>query len=205
MAEDVAVVRGKMEAATEPYGLFTEWMDAAKAAEVNDPDAMTLATCTPEGVPSARMVLLKRFDVRGFAFFTNGESRKGGELRANQHAALCLHWKSLRRQVRVEGSVTELPASDVDEYFASRGRRSKVGAWASQQSRPLGSRAELEAEAAKFGNEFPGEVPRPPYWTGFLVKPARIEFWQDGEARLHDRIVFTAEGAGGWGKERLYP
>ena len=205
MADDVAVVRARMEAADEPYGLFAEWMAAAKESELNDPDAMSLATATAEGVPSVRMVLLKRVDSRGFGFFTNGESRKGEELRANAHAALCLHWKSLRRQVRVEGSVTELPTEDVDEYFASRGRRSKVGAWASQQSRPLGSRAELEEKARGLDQQFGESVPRPPYWTGFLVSPVRIEFWQDGEARLHDRIVFTADGAGSWTKERLYP
>ena len=155
MAEDQAAVRARMDAATEPYSLFDEWMEAAKSAEVNDPDAMSLGTCTAAGVPSVRMVLLKRVDERGFSFYTNGESRKGGELRENPHAALCLHWKSLRRQVRVEGVVEELPGDDVDAYFASRGRRSKLGAWASQQSRPLASRAELEAG----GGGFPGEVP----------------------------------------------
>jgi pyridoxamine 5'-phosphate oxidase len=193
-----------MEEARDPYALFDAWMEDAKQSELNDPNAMSLATATTDGVPSVRIVLLKRVDERGFSFYTNGESRKGIELRENQRAALCLHWKSRRRQVRVEGTVTELPPEDVDAYFAGRPRMSQIGAWASQQSRELKSRAELIALTEKYEAEFPGEVPRPAYWTGFVVWPERIEFWQDGEYRLHDRFVFFRNGDG-WGKQRLFP
>jgi pyridoxamine 5'-phosphate oxidase len=166
---------------------------------------MSLATATPEGQPSVRIVLLKRYDANGFAFYTNGESRKGDELRANPRAALCLHWKSRQRQVRIEGSIRELPPEDVDLYFKRRHRMSQIGAWASQQSRPLSSREELEARTAEFEEKFPGEVPRPPYWTGFSVRPERIEFWQERDFRLHDRIVFTRDPEAEWTRQRLYP
>jgi pyridoxamine 5'-phosphate oxidase len=149
-------------------------------------------------------VLLKRVDEAGFAFYTNAESRKGVELLANPHAALCFHWKSLRRQVRVEGSVAELPAADADAYFHSRSRRSQIGALASQQSRPLASREGLELLAEALEERYPGEVPRPEYWRGFVVRPETIEFWQDGPHRLHDRLVFTRDGSE-WRKTRLYP
>jgi pyridoxamine 5'-phosphate oxidase len=208
MAEDTersgSQVGLRMEEAAEPLPLFTKWMEDAKVSELNDPNAMSLATATPEGAPSVRIVLLKRFDRNGFAFYTNGESRKGAELRANQRVALCLHWKSRQRQVRIEGAVTELPPEDVDAYFAHRPRMSQIGAWASQQSRPLQSRDELIALTEKYEAEFPREIPRPPYWTGFLVKPSSIEFWQEGAYRLHDRFVFTANGDG-WAKQRLFP
>ncbi len=193
-----------MDEARDPYALFELWMEDAKQSELNDPNAMALATATAEGAPSVRIVLLKRVDERGFSFYTNGESRKGAELRANQRAGLCFHWKSRRRQVRVEGTVTELPGEDVDAYFAGRPRMSQIGAWASQQSRPLGSREELIALTERYEAEFPGTVPRPPYWTGFVVRPERIEFWQDGEFRLHDRFVFERAGDG-WRKQRLFP
>ncbi|SNS74657.1 Pyridoxamine 5'-phosphate oxidase [Granulicella rosea] len=191
--------------ATDPHVLFDCWMKDAKASELNDPNAMSLATATPGGVPSVRIVLLKRFDASGFAFYTNGESRKGGELRANPHAALCFHWKSRHRQVRVEGTITELPAADADAYFEHRPRMSQVGAWASQQSRPLASREELESLTKQVGERFPKEVPRPPYWTGFLLTPRTIEFWQEGDFRLHDRILFTCGADGSWGKGRIFP
>ncbi len=190
--------------AADPIALFNKWFELAKADELNDPNAMALATATSDGRPSVRMVLLKKVDGHGFTFYTNVESRKGGELLANPHAALCFHWKSQRRQVRVEGAVEGVSAADSDEYFHSRSRRSQIGAIASQQSRPLSSREELEAAAAELAAKYPGEIPRPEYWRGFLVVPERIEFWQDGPDRLHDRIVFTRDGDG-WGKVRLYP
>jgi pyridoxamine 5'-phosphate oxidase len=192
------------EAAENPIALFREWFRVASEAEVNDPNAMSLATATAEGRPSVRIVLLKRVDEAGFAFYTNAESRKGVELLANPHAALCFHWKSLRRQVRVEGSVAELPAADADAYFHSRSRRSQIGALASQQSRPLASREGLELLAEALEERYPGEVPRPEYWRGFVVRPETIEFWQDGPHRLHDRLVFTRDGSE-WRKTRLYP
>ena len=195
----------QLDDATDPYALFHKWMDDARVSELNDPNAMSLATCTPDGRPSVRIVLLKGVDDRGFSFFTNGDSRKGSELRENHYAALCLHWKSRQRQVRIEGTITELPAEDVDRYFKRRHRMSQIGAWASQQSRPLESREELLKRTAEFEAKFPGEVPRPPYWTGFVVKPERIEFWQEQEYRLHDRFTFAAGPDGNWTKQRLYP
>ncbi len=195
----------QIQEASDPLELFRRWMDDARASELNDPNAMSLATATPDGIPSVRIVLLKRADEHGFAFYTNGESRKGGELRSNAHAALCLHWKSRQRQVRVEGPITELPPEDVDAYFAHRPRMSQIGAWASQQSRPLASREDLLARTREIEARFPDEVPRPPYWTGFLVKPASIEFWQEGDYRLHDRFVFSATGETTWTKQRLFP
>jgi len=195
----------ELEQAEDPLALFDEWFDAATRSEASDPNAMALATATTDGVPSVRIVLLKGRDERGFAFFTNGESRKGEELRANQRSALCFHWKSQQRQVRVEGTVGELAAKEVDAYFRQRPRMSQIGAWASQQSRPLKSREELLALAREYEKKFPEEVPRPPYWTGFVVRPERIEFWQQGDFRLHDRFAFTANGDGTWTKERLFP
>jgi pyridoxamine 5'-phosphate oxidase len=190
--------------APDPIALFRRWFDDAKHSELNDHNAMSLATSTPTGKPSVRIVLMKRLDDRGFSFYTNGESRKGEELRANAQVALCFHWKSRKRQVRVEGTVTELPGSDVDAYFQRRARMSQIGAWASRQSRPLSGRAELEARTAEYEAKFPDEVPRPPYWTGFVVWPERIEFWQEGDFRLHDRCIFLRAGAE-WAKQSLYP
>jgi pyridoxamine 5'-phosphate oxidase len=194
----------QMEQATDPLALFGEWMAEAKASEPNDPNAMSLATSTPDGHPSVRIVLLKRFNADGFAFYTNGESRKGCELRANPRAALCLHWKSLRRQVRLEGPLVELAPEDVDEYFHSRHRMSQIGAWASQQSRPLDSREDLIKRTHEIEFQFPGEIPRPTYWTGFSLQPSRIEFWHERDFRLHDRFVFEQNGTL-WTKQRLYP
>jgi len=192
------------ESAGDPIALFGEWFRVASESEPNDPNAMSLATATAGGRPSVRMVLLKRVDEAGFAFYTNTESRKGTELLANPQAALCFHWKSVRRQVRVEGTVAELSGDDADAYFHSRSHRSQIGALASQQSRALGSREELELLAHALEERYPGEVPRPEYWRGFVVRPESIEFWQDGPHRLHDRIVFV-RGAAGWTKSRLYP
>jgi len=187
-----------------PIEVFQQWLREAETAEPNDPNAMALATATPNGAPSVRMVLLKRIDHRGFCFFTNAESQKGRQLAANPIAALCFHWKSLRRQVRVEGRVAELPASDVDAYFHSRSRRSQLGAAVSRQSRPLSSREELVEEVKRFGEQHPGEVPRPDHWRGYCVAPDRIEFWIDGPDRLHDRILFAAR-ENSWERSRLYP
>ena len=189
----------------DPFRLFEDWMQAAKASEPNDPNALALATATPDGHPSVRMVLLKGFDDRGFVFYTNYESRKGGELQANPHAALLFHWKSLRRQVRVEGPVGPVTEAEADAYFASRARVSRLGAIASDQSRPLPSRAEFERRVAALDAQYPGDtIPRPVHWSGFRVTPESIEFWQDMPFRLHDRRVFTRDG-NGWRKTTLYP
>ncbi len=191
--------------AEEPYALFAEWMAEATAAEPNDPNAMCLATCTPEGRPSARMVLLKGVDERGFVFYTNLESRKGQQLAANPFAALCFHWKSLHRSIRVEGRVEAVTAEEADAYYASRARGSRIGAWASKQSRPLEGRWALEKAVAEYTMKFGlGEIPRPPHWSGFRILPDRIEFWRDMPFRLHERKVFTP-AEGGWAIEALYP
>jgi pyridoxamine 5'-phosphate oxidase len=191
--------------ADDPFALFDAWFTEAKAAEINDPDAMSLATTTPDGRPSVRMVLLKEHGPQGFTFYTNADSRKGGELAANPHAALLLHWKSLRRQVRIEGPVEEVSAAEADAYFATRSRDSQLGAWASDQSRPLASRSEFLARIAKVTARYlVGAVPRPPHWTGFRVKPERIEFWTDRAHRLHERRLFTRDGDG-WNEGLLYP
>ena len=188
----------------DPIELFGQWLAEAERSEPNDANAAALATSTPDGFPSVRMVLVKRADACGFCFFTNVESEKGIQLSANPHAALCFHWKSLRRQVRVAGPVTAMPPADVDAYFHSRSRNSQIGAAVSQQSRPLVSRDELEARFQKFAAEHPGEIPRPTYWCGFCVHPEQIEFWISGESRLHDRFLFTRD-AGAWRQTRLYP
>ena len=191
--------------ADDPFALFAAWYAEAKDAEINDADAMALATAMPDGAPSVRMVLLKGHGPQGFTFYTNADSRKGEELDANPRAALLFHWKSLRRQVRIEGPVEEVNAAEADAYFASRSRDSQLGACASLQSRPLDSRATFEAryEEVKRRNEG-GDVPRPPRWTGFRVKPERIEFWTDRPHRLHERRLFTRR-PDGWDEGLLYP
>jgi pyridoxamine 5'-phosphate oxidase len=189
----------------DPIQRFKDWIGEAEKTEPNDPTAMTLATATPEGVPSARMVLLKGVDARGFVFYTNMTSRKAKEINANPKAALCFHWKSLRRQVRVEGAVETVSDGDADAYFAGRARVSQLGAWASKQSRPLKGRFELEARVAKYTAKFNiGPVPRPPFWSGFRLVPECIEFWEDRAFRLHMRFVFRRLD-GGWTLEELYP
>jgi pyridoxamine 5'-phosphate oxidase len=190
----------------EPFDLFAAWMEEARASEPNDPNAMALATADADGLPNVRMVLLKGFDTDGFVFYTNTESNKGGELLANMQAALCFHWKSIRRQVRVRGQVSRVSDAEADEYFRSRPRDSRIGAWASQQSRPLESRFALEKAVAVHAAKYAiGEVPRPPHWTGFRIAPVAMEFWMDKPFRLHDRVHFARTEGGGWTKARLYP
>lgn len=191
--------------ATDPFKLFEQWYAEARATELNNSNAMALATSTPTGHPSVRMVLLKGFDHRGFVFYTNLEGRKGQELAANPHAALLFHWKSLRRQIRIEGPVGPVAEAEADEYFNSRARISRLGAHASDQSRPLPSRAELERRLAELDARYPGDtIPRPANWSGFRVVPTAIEFWQDMPFRLHDRRVYTRAG-NSWTTQALYP
>ncbi|MBS0502791.1 MAG: pyridoxamine 5'-phosphate oxidase [Proteobacteria bacterium] len=189
----------------DPFALFRAWYDEARAAEPNDSNAMALATADAEGRPTVRMVLLKGFDERGFVFYTNRESRKARDLATNPQAALLFHWKSLRRQIRIEGAVTPASDEESDAYFASRSRDSQLGAWASDQSRPLDDRATFEARFAEMQARFEGQdVPRPPHWGGYRIVPERIEFWQDREHRLHERRLFVREGTG-WREGLLYP
>lgn len=191
--------------ATDPHALFEEWLTEARACEPNDPEAMALATADAEGRPSVRMVLLKGHDRRGFVFYTNLDSRKGGELAANPAAALLFHWKSLRRQVRVEGPVHAVSDEEADSYFATRARDSQLGAWASDQSRPLEERATFEARFQEMRERFDGgDIPRPPRWSGFRVAPTRIEFWNDRAHRLHERRLFVRDREG-WSEGLLYP
>ena len=191
----------------DPFALFAEWLTEAKKSEPNDPNAMALATADASGLPDVRMVLLKDLDQTGFVFYTNLESGKGGQLAQNAQAALCFHWKSLRRQIRVRGQVEAVSEAEADAYFASRARDSRIGAWASKQSRPLESKFALEKavarEAARFGL---GEVPRPPHWSGFRIRPLKMEFWRDRPFRLHDRMFFDRPDLGStWTVSRLYP
>ncbi|MEZ5849125.1 MAG: pyridoxamine 5'-phosphate oxidase [Hyphomicrobiaceae bacterium] len=199
--------------AAEPFALFEAWFADASGSEPNDPNAMALATVDQDGLPNVRMVLLKGIDDtdfgpdRGFVFYTNWESAKGRELTGQGKAALCFHWKSLRRQVRVRGTVAGVTDAEADAYFASRARGSRIGAWASQQSRPLESRFALEKAVASVAARYPiGEIPRPPHWSGFRLTPLEIELWHDRPFRLHDRVVFRRSHPGeGWQKSRLYP
>jgi pyridoxamine 5'-phosphate oxidase len=193
------------DAPKDPLELFGLWFEEAKTGEPNDPDAMALASVGEDGMPSTRMVLFKGADERGFVFYTNLESRKGRQLLARPKAALLFHWKSLRRQVRIEGEAQPVGDEEADAYFATRPKDSQIGAWASDQSRPLAGRFELEKRVARFAAKYAlGEVPRPPHWSGFRVVPQRMEFWREGAFRLHDRLVYHRESEG-WRTERLYP
>ena len=193
-------------AGLSPFELFDSWLAEATKSEINDPNAMALATVDADGLPDVRMVLLKGFDAHGFTFYTNLESSKGRQLAAAPRAALCFHWKSLRRQVRVRGMVTAVTTAEADSYFASRPRVSRIGAWASRQSRPLSSRAVLEDAVADYSARYPGDIPCPPHWSGFRIAPVQIEFWKDGAFRLHDRIMFRREGADkAWSRTPLFP
>ncbi len=197
---------GDFTEAAAPFSLFDSWLADAEASEPNDPNAMALATVDRNGMPNLRMVLLRGHGPDGFVFFTNFRSAKGRELLGQGKAALLMHWKSRRRQVRIRGTVTEVTKAEADDYFHGRPRGSQVGAWASNQSEPLESRAALEAAAAAFDAQYPDVVPRPPHWSGFRITPVEIEFWQDGAFRLHDRIVFRrASSTAPWVKTRLNP
>ena len=192
-------------AATDPFALFDAWMAEARASEPNDPEAMAFASANRQGRPSVRMVLLRSAGPEGFGFFTNLDSRKGLELLANPHGALAVHWKSLRRQVRAEGTVVQVSGAEADAYFASRSRESRVGSWASDQSRPLESREQFERRYVQMQQRFEGvDVPRPPRWSGFRLIPDNIEFWMDRPHRLHERRLFTRSD-GGWNEGLLYP
>lgn len=192
--------------AEDPHALFDSWLAEARTSEPNDPEAMCLATSHRDGSPSVRMVLLKGHDARGFVFYTNTGSRKGGELAANPRAGLLFHWKSLRRQVRVEGAVSPVSDAEADAYHATRSRNSQLGAWASSQSQPLDHRQTFEDRVAEAEARFEGQpVPRPPFWSGFRVSPEKLEFWSDREFRLHERRTFVPAPEGGWTEGLLYP
>ena len=194
----------EIEVAVDPVALFLVWLQEAEAGEPNDPNAVALATASADGAPSVRMVLVKSVDERGFSFYTNAESRKGLELGENPRAAMCFYWKSLKRQVRVEGVVTELPGAEADAYFHSRSRESQLGAAVSRQSQPLESREALIEMVRELKRVTPGEVPRPEWWKGYVLRPERMEFWIEGEYRLHDRFLFVRDEVG-WLKTRLFP
>ena len=201
-ADEEPLFRGE-----DPFALFGRWLDEAGASEINDPNGMAVATADADGLPDVRMVLLKDHDAEGFVFYTNTESAKGRQLAANPQAALLFHWKSLRRQVRVRGPVERVMDAEADTYFASRARDSQIGAWASDQSQVMEGRLVLERRAAEYALKFGlGAVPRPPHWTGFRVRPLRLEFWHDRPFRLHDRLVFTRDSLGApWSRTRLFP
>jgi pyridoxamine 5'-phosphate oxidase len=194
-------------AESEPFALFERWFKEAREKEPNDPNGMALATADADGFPDVRMVLLKGFDAQGFVFYTNAESAKGRQLEANPRAAIAMHWKSIRRQVRVRGLVEPVTDAEADAYFQSRDRGARLGAWASEQSRPLPDRLALEKRIAEFALKYGlGAVPRPPQWRGYRLVPLAIEFWRDRPFRLHDRLVFSRERAtDAWAKSRLYP
>ncbi|HMF66762.1 MAG TPA: pyridoxamine 5'-phosphate oxidase [Phyllobacterium sp.] len=192
---------------SEPFALFDEWLAEASKTEPNDPNAVALATVDEDGLPDVRMVLLKGFDGQGFVFYTNFESQKGSEILGSMKAAMCFHWKTLRRQVRVRGPVEVVTNEEADTYYATRPRGSRIGAWASKQSRPLESRFALEKAVAEYTARYAiGEIPRPSYWSGFRIRPTSIEFWHDRPFRLHDRVLFSRDTLeGDWNKTRLYP
>lgn len=203
---DTELTTGDFTESAEPFRLFADWLADATKSEPNDPNAVALATVDADGMPNVRMVLLKGFDERGFIFYTNLESAKGQELLSSMKAAMCFHWKSLRRQVRLRGPVEIVSKEEADAYFATRPRGSRIGAWASKQSRPLEGRFALEKAVAEYTARYAiGEIPRPEHWSGFRIVPQTIEFWHDRPFRLHDRIVFSRAAGGGWEKTRLYP
>ena len=205
MAE-TQLTSGDFTQAEEPFRLFGNWLEDATKSELNDPNGVALATVDQDGMPDVRMVLLKGFDEGGFVFYTNFESAKGREILGSMKAAMCFHWKSLRRQVRIRGNVEVVSDAEADAYFASRPRGSRIGAWASKQSRPLESRFALEKAVAEYTARYAvGEIPRPKHWSGFRIVPVSIEFWHDRPFRLHDRMTFSRRADGGWDKERLYP
>ena len=190
----------------DPFAWFQRWMTDAEASEPNDPNAMTVVTVGSGGRPSARTILLKGVDARGFIFYTNTHSRKGDELAANPWAALLFFWKSLGRQIRIEGKVESVTSAEADAYYATRARISRLGAWASDQSRPLAARSDLEHRLAELEAKYPGDdIPRPPHWSGYRVLPDRFEFWLDMPYRLHDRTIFTSDPNGGWARGKLFP
>ena len=202
---ETQLTKGDFTEAKEPFALFSQWLDEAEKSEPNDPNGLALSTVDESGLPNVRMVLLKGHDARGFVFYTNFESAKGREILASKKAAMLFHWKSLRRQIRIRGDIEIVSNAEADEYYASRPRLSRIGAWASQQSRPLESKFALEKAVAEVTMKYPvGDIPRPAHWSGFRVKPVEIEFWKDGAFRLHDRIKFVRDGDG-WAKTRLYP
>ncbi len=196
---------GDLDAATEPFELFAQWFEAAKAHEINDPDAMALATCDAGGLPDVRTVLCRGMGPHGLVFYSNAQSAKGRQLQGNPQAAGLFHWKSLRRQARFRGAISPVDEATSDAYFQARPKLSQIGAWASEQSRALDSRATLEARVEDFSRRFgESETPRPAHWHGFRLTPVEVELWADGAFRLHDRVRFTREGAG-WTRQRLYP
>lgn len=207
MVTETELTKGDFTLSSEPFDLFDKWLQDAHESELNDPTALSLATVDDDGMPNVRMVLLKGLDERGFTFYTNFESQKGTELQAIAKAAMCFHWKSLRRQVRIRGNVEIVSDSEADTYYAQRPRGSRIGAWASQQSRPLESRFALEKAVAEYTAKYAmGDIPRPSYWSGFRVVPTSIEFWHSRKFRLHDRVQFTRNAPeDNWLKTRLYP
>jgi pyridoxamine 5'-phosphate oxidase len=191
----------------DPIELFKVWMDEAKKSEPNDPNALSLATSNKDNLPSVRMVLLKEFNQKGFVFYTNLNSQKGNELKENPNAAMCFHWKSLLRQIRISGKITQVEDSVADQYYNSRGYDSRIGAWASKQSKELKNRDELENSIKEFKKKFKDKnnVPRPDHWSGWNLSPIRIEFWLDGDSRIHERLNYTIDKSGNWIKTLLSP
>ena len=205
MMSEIGLTTGDFTEENEPYSLFGAWLADAEKSEPNDPNAVALATVDPAGLPNVRMVLLKGFDERGFVFYTNFESQKGQEILSSHKAAMCFHWKSLRRQVRIRGDVEVVTEEEADAYYATRPRGSRIGAWASKQSRPLEGRFALEKAVAEYTARYAiGEIPRPAHWSGFRIKPVSLEFWHDRPFRLHDRMEFRRVNDG-WQKVRMYP
>jgi pyridoxamine 5'-phosphate oxidase len=203
--EGIAPMPADGPLAASPFVQFQNWMAEAEKSEMNDPNAMIVATAAPDGHPSLRTILLKGIDERGFVFYTNKESRKGGELAVNPRVALLFYWKSLKRQIRIEGEAEHVTDAEADAYYQSRPRISRLGAWASQQSRPLANRTILEERLAEMEGRYPDEIPRPGYWSGYRVLPETFEFWQEMPYRLHDRTVYSRSSGGVWEQGKLFP